>query len=363
MPLQSEYLKGDTKLEAAAVSHAAHIMPKTRGDHVGKLQRVLITLDGAAIAEGELSSAMYGETTAAAVLAYKDSKDGRRPKIINKAYQTKADDITGIMTMTTLDREMFARQLADPDADFIGFSTGQIVTIKDDIARAKQMLDVVLRRLRSVARVSPNGTLLITPRSLEYYDTKLKVNNIFHINTFEPEDEPVPDGIMPTLRKRFRGLQELPTSTNPAADAINFAVLLQNMIRLRQSLDQRFIKESYRQSTFRGTPLGFFSAFVDAQRPNDPTVRITKRYFDASIMPSRDDRAVTLAHERAHTIFRAGGHPGTGDNPFCVAPHEGDPNVQRAEQALANPYCYEWLMRALQPDYNGAAFRGPECGT
>jgi hypothetical protein len=72
---------------------------------------------------------------------------------------------------------------------------------------------------------------------------------------------------------------------------------------------------------------------------------------------------VTLAHERAHTIFRANGHPGTGDNPFCVAPHLGDPNVADERDALANPYCFEWLIDSLQPDYNSARFRGAECGT
>ena len=168
---------------------------------------------------------------------------------------------------------------------------------------------------------------------------------------------------MRTLRQRFRGLQQLPAASTDPGDFLNFTELLLKFTQLRGSLNRRFLKESYRQGTFRGQPLGFFAAFVDAQRPNDETVRITRRYFDALVMPTAADRAVTLAHERAHTIFRASGHPGTGDNPFCVAPHLGDPNVTTAEQALANPYCFEWFIDAVQPTYNSVRFRGPECGT
>src|SRR5205085_5164630 len=216
----------------------------------------------------------------------------------------------GIMTMASMDREMFIRQLADPDADFIAFGDTEVATIKSDLQRSRQMLDVVLRRLRNIANLAPSGDLLITPRTLEFYDTKLKVLNIFHINTFVPDDQPVPDGIMPELRRRFRGLQDLPAPSTSPLDGFNFATLLQKFITLRQSLDLRFLKESYRQSTFRGQGLGFFAAFVDAQNADDPTVRITSRHFDAVIVPTRDDRAVTRAHERAHTGFSANGDPG-----------------------------------------------------
>ncbi len=360
MALQSEYLKGDRKLEAAATSNPAHIMPGTTGDHVGKIQRVLITLDDATIDPKELSEGRYGKTTADAVQSYKSND---RRKIINKTYQNTADNIVGIMTITAMDKEMALRQLGEPDSDFIAFSDDQVKTIKADLLRSKVMLDVVLRRLRNVANVTPSGDLLITPRNLEYYDTKLKINNIFKINTIRPDDLPVPDDVMRGLRQRFRGLQNLPEPSTDPSDFLRFGELLQKFATLRESLNKRFLKENYRQGTFRGQPLGFFAAFVDATNPDDPMVRITARYFDTLVMPTADDRAVTLAHERAHTVFRANGHPGTGDNPFCVAPHLGDPNVTRTEQAIANPYCFEWLIDSLQLNYNSARFRGPECGT
>jgi hypothetical protein len=97
MGLQSELFRGDSKLENAAVSDPAHITKGARGDHVRKIQQALIQLDGAAIeADGD-----YGPATAAAVLAYKQKRN-----IVNRSYQSKADDIVGKMTMASLDSEM-----------------------------------------------------------------------------------------------------------------------------------------------------------------------------------------------------------------------------------------------------------------
>jgi hypothetical protein len=47
MALQSQLFSGDPKLEAAAVSDSAHIVPGSSGDHVRKIQMALIQLDGA----------------------------------------------------------------------------------------------------------------------------------------------------------------------------------------------------------------------------------------------------------------------------------------------------------------------------
>jgi hypothetical protein len=97
MALQSQLFRGDPKLEAAAVSDPAHILPGATGEHVRKIQLALIQLDGAAIdPDGK-----YGTATAAAVLAYKQKRN-----IINRTYQTQADNIVGKMTMTALDAEM-----------------------------------------------------------------------------------------------------------------------------------------------------------------------------------------------------------------------------------------------------------------
>lgn len=103
MTLKSRLFSGDTKLEAAAVSNPGHIVPGARGDHVRKLQGALIILDGAAIAPAETGSAFYGPSTAQAVLDFKTKR-----QVINRSYQTKPDNIVGIMTMKALDDEMLA---------------------------------------------------------------------------------------------------------------------------------------------------------------------------------------------------------------------------------------------------------------
>ena len=99
--LTSALFRGDSKLEAAAISDPAHIVPGARGDHVRKIQVALNTLDGA----GLDTDGAYGPGTAAAVLAYK-----RKRSIINTSYQTQADNIVGKMTVASLDQEMLARE-------------------------------------------------------------------------------------------------------------------------------------------------------------------------------------------------------------------------------------------------------------
>jgi peptidoglycan hydrolase-like protein with peptidoglycan-binding domain len=105
MALRSQLFRGDPKLEAAAVSNPAHIVPGSVGAHVGKIQQALNELDNAVIAADELAASSYGPSTAAAVLAYKEKRD-----IVNRSYQTKADNIVGIMTMAALDKEMAATE-------------------------------------------------------------------------------------------------------------------------------------------------------------------------------------------------------------------------------------------------------------
>jgi len=101
MSLQSKLFRGDSKLEAAAVSDPAHIMLGASGPHVYKIQTALMLLDGAAISADELQRTFYGASTANAVLAYKQKR-----AIINRSYQTQADNIVGKMTIASLDREM-----------------------------------------------------------------------------------------------------------------------------------------------------------------------------------------------------------------------------------------------------------------
>jgi len=106
MSLQSRIFQGDARLKAAAVSDPAHITPGAVGDHVVKIQIALMLLDGTWVADHEMRAGIYGRTTAAAVLAYKTKRG-----IINRSYQSQADDIVGKMTIAAMDRELVARNL------------------------------------------------------------------------------------------------------------------------------------------------------------------------------------------------------------------------------------------------------------
>ena len=103
MALKSDLFRGDPKLEAAAVSNPSHITPGSAGEHVGRIQTALIRLDGAVIAGAERAARRYGSTTADAVLRYKQKRG-----VVNRSYQSQADNIVGIMTMAALDEECCA---------------------------------------------------------------------------------------------------------------------------------------------------------------------------------------------------------------------------------------------------------------
>ncbi|MBR0696008.1 peptidoglycan-binding protein [Bradyrhizobium lablabi] len=113
MALQSKLFRGDAKLEAALVSDSAHIVQGAIGSHVSKIQQALNELDGAGLNPDE----NYGPATASAVLAYKQKRN-----IINRSYQTRADNIVGKMTMAALDAEMREKERKTepgPDTDAI----------------------------------------------------------------------------------------------------------------------------------------------------------------------------------------------------------------------------------------------------
>lgn len=99
--LKSKLFRGDARLAGALVDHARHVTKGDSGPHVRKIQSAILMLEGGAIDGKEIEAQRYGPTTARAVLAYKN-----RRGIINRSYQSAADDIVGIMTMRTLDLEM-----------------------------------------------------------------------------------------------------------------------------------------------------------------------------------------------------------------------------------------------------------------
>jgi peptidoglycan hydrolase-like protein with peptidoglycan-binding domain len=104
MILRCKLFIGDLALEAVATSNSAHILPGVSGNHVAKIQRALNVLDKAKLIE----DGIYGPATSAAVIGYKEKRG-----IINRSYQSQADNIVGVMTIRAIDEEMLTR--LDPE--------------------------------------------------------------------------------------------------------------------------------------------------------------------------------------------------------------------------------------------------------
>jgi hypothetical protein len=106
--LKSNLFAGDARLERCATSNPDHVTRGAVGSHVRKIQSALVAVGDAAIDQAELDAGRYGPSTAQAVLAYKTERD-----IVNRSYETAADDIVGIMTIKALDAELLANQVEE----------------------------------------------------------------------------------------------------------------------------------------------------------------------------------------------------------------------------------------------------------
>ena len=78
--LTSLWFSSNDRLQNCAVSDSAHAVVGDKGVHVFLIQIALNIIDDLEIDENELSSMSYGQSTAAAVLAYK-----RKRSILNRS--------------------------------------------------------------------------------------------------------------------------------------------------------------------------------------------------------------------------------------------------------------------------------------
>jgi hypothetical protein len=101
MPLRSQLFRNDGRLQGCLVADRCHVTAGSAGDYVHRIHVALMQIDQALIDPGELAGKRYGASTAAAVLRFKQDRD-----IVNRAYQTRADNIVGKMTIVALDDEM-----------------------------------------------------------------------------------------------------------------------------------------------------------------------------------------------------------------------------------------------------------------
>ncbi|WP_031498366.1 hypothetical protein [Bryobacter aggregatus] len=204
--------------------------------------------------------------------------------------------------------------------EYLGFNGEFLELIRDtNIPEAKSMLDrALLYTNPHIAEMSKRTLGSAAQRQVD--KTRTALRNIFGIlcnADLQPEDK---------------------------VDELRLTQLRANLQKLRNSFDQFFAKQ------FEERPNPILAAWV-TNNFNDPTVHFTKIYLDLKEI----DQACTLIHERAHTVFRAPGHPGTGDSPICIVPHEG--KKLGFDVATRNAYCYEWLALALHPSYDPTPFQ------
>ena len=108
MPLQSKLFSANRRLQSCLVNDADHVMPGSTGEHVELIQAALIRfrfLDPELALTGP---GIYGPNTARAVLDYKQTFG-----IVNRSYQTTADNIVGKMTIASLDANMCILEAID----------------------------------------------------------------------------------------------------------------------------------------------------------------------------------------------------------------------------------------------------------
>ena len=163
------------------------------------------------------------------------------------------------------------------------------------IARAR--LDTTISRL-SESIIVPTATLA---------EMRAAVLRIFHINLVNPDPSDVP------------------------TEAIFFAGLLADYKKLRSpgfDQDPPFVLEPNYTGSNQAWVVGI----------DDATVHISPDYF----YMDRDQLALTLIHERAHTVLRLPGHPGG----IPGVPSAGVLTMTR-DEAIRNAYCYEGLVAAL----------------
>ena len=95
----SQLFSGDPKLDAAAMSHPAHIFLGAKGPHVVKIQQALSKLEGVVVDQ----DGAFGPGIAAAVRAFKTKR-----QILN--FLGKIDDIVGKNKIAALETELLAKE-------------------------------------------------------------------------------------------------------------------------------------------------------------------------------------------------------------------------------------------------------------
>jgi hypothetical protein len=308
-PFQSQLFKGDHELELCAANDRDHIKKSASGDHVDKIQQALIRIAQdepdlkakVRISQAEINSKTYGSTTEAAVLAYKTKR-----KIINRAYQTAADNIVGKMTISKLDDE---------------------IAIKEGHAPSGTAHAQVIQNAFNASRQSIRAVQLIL-RSLE-----TSINNISGLD--EPEKT---KALTVLLSARARDIlvlsRRLLTSADPLSaqfrDALHKTIdlLQQNLNQVATVVDQG---ATGRCDPAIRTPPAI--PFASTQRKDpEPRVSVCNPFFDSR---KEDLQRDVITHEFFHLL----GGLNVG--------FDTDHSVTNTQQALTNPNTLTQIIARL----------------
>jgi hypothetical protein len=262
----SRLFKGDRALEACLLHNWAHVTPGSVGEHVGKIQKALVALEKAAIDTEERAETRYGSSTAGGVLAYK-----RKRRIINRAYQTQADNIVGKMTIAALDKEMFQYELRNrrrcgcgdpPGGRRMGVPVPQSLPASR-IAAAKQFpanLNILWQPTQGGLNEAGNKHLVYVARALEILKP-FGMNIISSVASIP--DGPIPHemSVNPGQKDEVETLRKAAEKQRPGAtDVLRFIVCPLDRVRV----DGHF--EIHVADTVGGEPGGWpFFVLINAR--------------------------------------------------------------------------------------------------
>lgn len=99
--LVSQLFADNSSLQACLIRDSAHLTPGSKGKPVELIQAALVRLRFLNPRDALAEAGTYGTCTTAAVLHYKQTFN-----VINRSYQSRADNVVGRMTIALLDAHM-----------------------------------------------------------------------------------------------------------------------------------------------------------------------------------------------------------------------------------------------------------------
>ena len=244
--LISQLFRDNDRLQKCLKIPLQHVVPGSRGEHVGLVQQALIRLEAAVISATEISNQTYGPSTVQAVRTFK----GPPRNIINKSYQNAPDDIVGQMTIERLDDEMDALERA---------STKEVLVADDDFGAPHDHSKCALPSTDGEIEVRADGTMshVGTPMNPQGFGRKINIGGAKETDYLGFEDfvpDPKLDPAMKGVPINGRGL----TSSIPKHTVSD--------ICFRSTPLDRFMRREIKRICFPGARLTFVGP--QATRPD-----------------------------------------------------------------------------------------------